>query len=107
MPRTQNSSTHNNSARKLRIAEIRAHLPPALRMDPLGAGIWSLLESLEPQEALELPGRARDARRIGRAVAKWARERGWTVRVFSSSGNAYVRGSSSSPATNFPQLNKS
>jgi hypothetical protein len=90
MPRTKNSATHNNSARKLRIAEIRAKLPPALRLDPLGAGIWNDIESLQAGEALELPGRAPDARRIGRAVAKWARERGWTVRVFSSSGNAYV-----------------
>jgi hypothetical protein len=87
MPKPSNA-THN--VRKVRVEEIRGKLPPTLRRDPLGAEAWKALESLEPQEALELPGRAPDARRIGRAVAKWARERGWTVRVFSSSGNAYV-----------------
>jgi hypothetical protein len=78
MPKpTKNSRHPQQPSRKIRIAEIRAKLPPALRLDPLGAGTWSEIESLQAGEALELPGRARDARRIGRAVARFARERGW------------------------------
>jgi hypothetical protein len=87
---TTATTSSNNNPRKIRIAEIRAKLPPALRLDPLGAGAWSEIESLQAGEALELPGRARDARRIGRAVARYARERGWEVRVFSSGDCAYV-----------------
>jgi hypothetical protein len=85
-----NNNNNNNNFRKVKVEEIRGKLPPNLRRDPLGAGIWSEIESLQAGEALELPGRDRDARRIGRAVARYARERGWTVRVFSSSGNAYI-----------------
>jgi hypothetical protein len=87
---TNNNNKNNNNFRKVKVEEIRGKLPPNLRRDPLGAGIWSEIESLQAGEALELPGRDRDARRIGRAVARYAREKNWDMRVFSAGGNAYV-----------------
>jgi hypothetical protein len=84
------TATHNNNPRKIRLESLRANLPPTLRRDPLGVSIWQEIETLSEGEALELPGRGRDARRIGRAVAKWARERGWAMRVFSVGENAYI-----------------
>jgi hypothetical protein len=76
--------------RTLRISEIRSKLPPSLRRDPLGAAAWKALEGLGEGEALELPGRGREARRIGRAVARFGRERGWELKAFSSGDTCYV-----------------
>jgi hypothetical protein len=80
----------NKEVKKLRIEEIRAKLPAYLRRDTLGAPIWNELGALGEGDALELPGRGPEARRIGRAVARFARERGWELRVFSADGNCYV-----------------
>jgi hypothetical protein len=87
MPPTKNNN--NNSFRKVRLENI-TRLPASLRRDPLPAGVWRELEGLQPQEALELPGRGSEARRIGRAVARFGREKGWEVKVFSADGNCYV-----------------
>jgi hypothetical protein len=82
--------TKTNTFRKVRIEEIRSKLPPSLRKDPLGAAIWQEIAALKEGEAIELPGRGRDSRRIGRAVARMAREQGWDMKVFSAEGNCYV-----------------
>ena len=75
--------------RKLSIGEI-PRLPAGLKLDPLGGEVWRELNSLAPGEALELEGRARDARRIGRAVAQFGREKGWALKTLSSQGNCYI-----------------
>lgn len=89
MPKTQ-TTPKTESFRKVSVGELRVQLPPSLRRDPLGAHIWMEVGKLEVDEALELEGRGPDARRIGRAVAKYGRAEGKEFRVFSAGGHCYI-----------------